>query len=150
MRLLRHRCETPKGATDLFGHVAPSDQELRVLRRASEFFFAGRRLSEDGAASSSLLNAGLDADVASAETASIPPGTPPVPSTPPPGAKGGAKPGGKPGAPAAGAPATPPGQPPPTDLAFLIKLEAALNVDGGLDLADDGFAQFIALALGEA
>lgn len=136
VRRLRHRTEAPKGATDIFGETAPAPRELRLLRRASEHFFAGRRVSEDGERADADGLDGADADAA--EDAGAPP---------PPAAPAAAK-GGKPGAKgAAAADAAVPAGPVPTDLAFLSKLETLLNVDTGIELVDVGFAEYLAQAL---
>jgi hypothetical protein len=128
VRRLRHRAESPKGATDIFGETAPAPRELRLLRRACEHFFAGKRLSEDGERA--------DADAVAAEV-----------STPPPTAPSKSGKGATAGKGTAAADATKADAPAVTDLAFLTKLETLLNVDTGIELVDVGFAEYLSQAL---
>jgi len=143
---LRHRMEAPRGATDLWGHDAPSEGELAAARAAAERFLGKRRSSDDGAAPSASGSTNLTPEVAPESPTTLrPPSPTPAPEPP---AKAGAKVGKGPAAAAAPAPAAAqPVGPLPTDLPFLTKLEALLAVDNGMDMTDAGFAGWLAQTL---
>ncbi len=142
--------------SELFGHPAFSTTQLTSSRRMVERLLAGLRLSEDGSVANATSTHAADVATSSA---AAPPSEAAV-ATPDPTARPAAAPskGGKAGTtkPAAGAPPAgggaaapcgPPVVPPPTDLGFLSKLEAVLNVEDGVDVVDPNLAEFLASVL---
>lgn len=152
VRELRHRCEAPRGPTDLWGHDAPTQAELGLLRAMAERFLSRRRSSEDGGAgaapSTDAPSTATSPEQFQVEPAARPPSpTPPAAKAAAKGGAAGGK-GGKGGEQQVAAEVEQQGVPlPPTDLAFLIKLEAMLQVEGGVDMVDAGFAEWLALTL---
>lgn len=149
---LRHRCESPKAPTDLFGADAPSPSELASVRAAAERFLGKRRLSDDGASSTHSGAPPATPPLATGTEAPPRPSSPGPPAPAAPVSSSGAKAGGKGGkdagaAAAAAAAAQVPAGPIPTDLAFLTKLEALLCVENGVELSDPGFADWLASTL---
>jgi hypothetical protein len=119
IKALRHRLESPRLPTDLFGEDAPSPDELARLRASVERALSPRAphprvpggVSGGGSASDDELCGGSSSrqrlqakDAAGGTTA---------------------------------------GGEPPTDLQFLIKLEGMLSLQSGLNVVDAGFSAWL-------
>jgi hypothetical protein len=122
---LRHRTESPRLPTDLFGEAAPDEQELAKVQAAVERLLAQqRRLSVDGKGALSDQDDededgfGEDGTLDSTSVLEAP------------GAQGRAAGADRPAGPA-------------VDLAFLTKLEAMLCLETGVDMVDAAFAGWL-------
>uniref|UniRef100_A0A7R9VMS7 Uncharacterized protein n=1 Tax=Chlamydomonas euryale TaxID=1486919 RepID=A0A7R9VMS7_9CHLO len=116
-KLLRHRLEAPRAENELFGDAVPSDDELAALRGSVEALLSGGAQASGRSSHSGMSDA---AD----------PGSP--------GAGGGVALGGGGGSGGSGH---------GVDAAFLMKLEAMLSLDSGIDIVDGELAAWLATLL---
>lgn len=154
VKLIRHRMESPRLPTDLFGHDAPSAEELAKIRQTVERLLTTHRRKrfhgfgvgqhgyneeedeEEDVDGMSLLEG-------SSMTGSRPssPAPPGQAGRPPPQATTAPRASSFNGAAAANI------NGPVTDLAFLIKLESMLSLEGGVDLVDQEMANWLGALL---
>jgi len=132
VKALRHRLESPRAKTDIFGDDAPSAEELQRARAAAERFLSQRRTSEDGAAPAVSSPLGREGSMGAPGSMLYSDGPDDSFAGSPRHSYGGD-----------GEMGGPPPVGPPTDVHFLRRLEAMLSLEGGVDITDEPFAGWL-------